>query len=214
MAPELVKALILKEKLTYDTAIDIYAIGVVLYRVLGNAHPIENFGMEYSKMVNMPINFKEGDSRIFMNAVMECIQLPNDRASLDKLDSFISDKTDFAHDHPIDSGYSYTLRDPIVVQNKIPQDNTKIMVLILLLSSILVFVLSMGFCYCQILVFMFWSSSDKNHSRQSSQFNVQVPFVDSLNTSRRDNRIDSNQGELVDSSNLQPQLTSNHELPA
>jgi serine/threonine protein kinase len=185
MSPELVKALNQKEKIKYESPIDIFAAGIVFYYIKMHHFPLSNYHMEYMQMINAPIEFEEGESTIFMSVINKVLQLKKERYSDDKLIDFLQKNIEHFDDPPLLSNYYYTMDENDLRIYKSVISNINYWTVCILVAAVVIFSLSLMFCYFQVCLFMIWSKTDKNRvSLPPSERQINHRFLDSTTASK------------------------------
>ena len=185
MAPELIHAMNNDLEYVYTTSVDVYAAGVILFYMMRRHPPFENFKMRYSKMLTTHVNFNKGSSTLFMNVVMKCLQLKENRWKITHLLSFLEKNSSPTYEFPLSNNYFYTLTRPKLFVATETVSQTDFWVLLTVIVSSIVFALLLMICYCQVCLFMVWSKSAKHTiSARPSEMNIDTTFIDSIEVSR------------------------------
>ena len=180
MPPELVQAMNYETPFTYTTSLDVYSAGVVLFYMMRSHFPFGDYEMNYFKMINSPVKFQKGSSTLFMNVIIKCLQLRQNRWNLANLISYLDKNAFPEYEYPLSDTYYYTLGNSQLFVKSRTLEEIRFWVLTLVVLGIILFSVSILFYYCQICFFMMLTKSDKDvESSKRSLMNVKTNFINS-----------------------------------
>lgn len=192
MAPELVKSLNSKENFQFETSTDVYAAGVILFYMVRQHFPFQNYRMFYSKMLNRTVDFKESSSRLFMIVVMKCLRLVEKRQSISHILEYLDSED--AIDKELSTNYYYILGNTNLYISDHSLEKLRFWIVIFLVMSFLLFFVSMLSCYCHMTLILTpkISSRQAESSRPSDMSNN---FIN-LDEANKDKQLSGEEDQL------------------
>jgi serine/threonine protein kinase len=163
MPPEIVQHFIFEEELRYTSEMDVYALGVIFYKLVKHNVPIEMKSLKYNKMLNSPIEFNKSDYKNFYEFVFKTVQPASNRIGNNEAKFLLNEMEDAPFSEKLRKTVSYKLKDYAnnteLLTNEYEDKNIVLMLLVILV----VLTLALVFIVKKIKKKFFTKDINENH---------------------------------------------------